>query len=284
MFAALGHHSRTSAESQKLGSRDLAGRVARVEEWPAPMTEPPPAATPTETAAPPPMPAAWKALATAAVVSGIVTLVSRFAPNKHAATGVGLSFLLATWLLTIRHDDGDARVWGLSLGGLLDRDRIRWPRLGRETAIALLWALGFALVCFPPFFIGYRYFWHPRLPFSFHLPKSIVDEIAGQVFVTALPEEAFFRGYLQTALDATWRPRWRILGADLGPGWLVAAAVFAVGHILTVPVPGRLAVFFPALLFGYLRARTGGIGAGVAFHAACNLYAATLARGFGLAT
>ena len=49
---------------------------------------------------------------------------------------------------------------------------------------------------------------------------------------------------------------------------------------MTEPHPARLAVFFPALLFGWLRARTGGIGASVVFHALCNLFSATLARGY----
>jgi membrane protease YdiL (CAAX protease family) len=43
-----------------------------------------------------------------------------------------------------------------------------------------------------------------------------------------------------------------------------------------------LSVFFPSLLFGWLRARTGGIGASVFFHALCNLFAAYLARSYGL--
>jgi len=216
------------------------------------------------------------------VVSLIVTLVSRLAPKSYAATGVGITFLLATWFLTIRHEDSDARRWGLSLGGLLDRERIQVPRLLRDTGMALLWAVGLAVVFFPPFYFGALSTWHPRHAFSFRMPGSLVDEFAGQVFVIALPEEAFFRGYLQSALDFAWPPRWRVLGAVLGPGWLVSAAIFAVGHVLTAPSPARLAVFFPALVFGYLRARTGGIGAGVAFHAACNIYSATLARGFGL--
>ena len=58
------------------------------------------------------------------------------------------------------------------------------------------------------------------------------------------------------------------------------AFIFAVGHVLTIPHVSRLAVFFPALLFGWLRARTGGIGAGVLFHAMCNLFSAALARGY----
>jgi uncharacterized protein len=100
--------------------------------------------------------------------------------------------------------------------------------------------------------------------------------------VIALPEEAFFRGYLQTSLDRVWPPRWRVLGADLGPGWLLSAAIFALGHVLTIRHPARLAVFFPALVFGWLRRRTGGVGASVLFHASCNVFSATLGRGFGL--
>ncbi|HEV8550364.1 MAG TPA: CPBP family glutamic-type intramembrane protease, partial [Polyangiaceae bacterium] len=38
----------------------------------------------------------------------------------------------------------------------------------------------------------------------------------------------------------------------------------------------------PALLFGWLRARTRGIGASVALHALCNLFASYLARSYGL--
>ena len=56
----------------------------------------------------------------------------------------------------------------------------------------------------------------------------------------------------------------------------------AIGHLLTEVNPNRLAVFFPALVFGWLRSRTRGIGAGVVFHALCNLYASYLARSYGL--
>ena len=85
----------------------------------------------------------------------------------------------------------------------------------------------------------------------------------------------------QSSLDAAWKPRFRLLGARIGPGLLVASAIFAVGHVIATPNPDRLSVFFPALLFGWLRTRTGGIGAGVLFHAACNLCSAYLARGYG---
>jgi membrane protease YdiL (CAAX protease family) len=56
-------------------------------------------------------------------------------------------------------------------------------------------------------------------------------------------------------------------------GWalVVSSALFAVSHVAVIPNPQRLAVFFPALLFGWMRARTGSIAAGAAFHALCNL-------------
>jgi len=41
-------------------------------------------------------------------------------------------------------------------------------------------------------------------------------------------------------------------------------------------------VFFPALLFGWLRSRTRGVGASIAFHALCNLLSEALGRGYGM--
>jgi membrane protease YdiL (CAAX protease family) len=123
----------------------------------------------------------------------------------------------------------------------------------------------------------------PHLHFALAVkPLDAANEILGQLFVIALPEEAFYRGYLQSRLDDEWPARWRVLGARVGPGWLVAAAIFAAGHLATIHAPARLAVFFPALLFGWLRARTGGIGASVVFHMLCNVYSQALGRGYGM--
>ena len=38
---------------------------------------------------------------------------------------------------------------------------------------------------------------------------------------------------------------------------------------------------FPSLVFGWLRARTEGVGASIAFHASCNLFSATLLQAYG---
>ena len=111
---------------------------------------------------------------------------------------------------------------------------------------------------------------HLRLPASFALIA------ANQILVVALPEEIFFRGYLLQRLDAWRPPRGRLLGAPVGVGLPLSAVLFALGHVLVDFNPQRLAVFFPALIFGWLRARTGSLAAGVGFHAACNLLADVL--------
>lgn len=117
-----------------------------------------------------------------------------------------------------------------------------------------------------------RYF-HPRLPDSFGI--WVVD----QLFVVALPEEFFYRGYLQARLKEAWPTGARIFGVTVGPAFLLVAFLFAVGHLARFEV-SRLAVFFPALLFGYLRERTGTVLGSTLLHAVFNFYALFLQLSF----
>ena len=126
------------------------------------------------------------------------------------------------------------------------------------------------------------FWWHPGTKFALELhPRDFGSDVMGQLLLIALPEEAFYRGYLQTRLDDAIPPKWKVLGATIGPSLFIGAAIFAIGHVITIRAPARLGVFFPALIFGWLRARTGGIGAGVVFHAFCNIYSELLGRGYG---
>ena len=77
-------------------------------------------------------------------------------------------------------------------------------------------------------------------------------------------------------LPTSWPPVRRFLGAPIGRGLVVSSLLFALGHVAVVPNPQRLAVFFPALVFGWMRARTGSIVPGAVFHALCNLFADVL--------
>ena len=99
----------------------------------------------------------------------------------------------------------------------------------------------------------------------------LVFMLAIQLILVAFPEEYFFRGYLQGRLDERFAPKWRILGAQLGPGWILASLAFALLHPILIPGVHRLLVFFPSLHFGWLRARTGSIGAAVLVHAFSNI-------------
>jgi membrane protease YdiL (CAAX protease family) len=171
----------------------------------------------------------------------------------------------------------------LALGGVVIPGKLDCVAAARAGGKALAWALGLWALVAVPFFLVWRFWWAPTLSFSLSpRPLEAADELLGQVFVIALPEEAFYRGYLQSRLDEVWPAKVGLLGARVGPGLLVASVIFALGHLATVQLPARLAVFFPALLFGWLRARTGGIGASVLFHAFCNAYSQMLGRGYGV--
>jgi membrane protease YdiL (CAAX protease family) len=217
------------------------------------------------------------------VATVVVTALAYGLPDAYQATGVGLVFLGATYVLVLRRDAETVRRHGLTLGGLFESDPISVPRLLRAFAGALGWALAVACVVLPPFWLGWVAFWKPPQPFVAAPIRTLLDEVLGQWLVIALPEECFYRGYLQTELDRVWQPRFRVLGAPLGPSLVVTSALFAAGHLATELSVNRLAVFFPSLLFGWLRSRTRGVGASVAFHALCNLFAAYLARSYGLA-
>jgi membrane protease YdiL (CAAX protease family) len=227
-----------------------------------------------------------EALWVSADVTVAVAAIAMGLPERWHATLVGGAFLAAAWVLVWRRSDDTVRRAGLALGGLVIPGRLHLRSLLRDLGIACAWGLGLTAIVAVPFFFGWHAWWSramPSLSFSLALrPIDAADEVLAQLLVIALPEEAFYRGYLQSRLDEAWEPRWRILGARVGPGLFIGAAIFAFGHVVTVHLPTRLAVFFPALVFGWLRARTGGIGASVCFHAMCNLYSQVLGRGYGL--
>jgi membrane protease YdiL (CAAX protease family) len=228
-----------------------------------------------------------EAIAVAALVTALVTLASAFLPDRWIATTVGLVFFGATWLTVWRGDDDRVTRYGLDFGGLVLPGRLDVNRIAGQALRAAGWALALAAVCFIPFYFGFRawahWVWHVKHPFAVSLAAGrTASEVAAQLLIVALPEEAFYRGYVQTRLGQAWPARLRLFGAEVGPSIVVTSAIFALGHYATIHDPARLAVFFPSLLFGWLRARTGGVGAPVAFHALCNLFSESLMRGYGL--
>jgi len=108
------------------------------------------------------------------------------------------------------------------------------------------------------------------------LPPDFLWLSLTQLLVVAVPEEVFFRGYLQSRLEARFPPTRRLWGAPVGWALLLASLLFAVGHVLVDFNPQRMAVFFPGLVFGWMRARTGSLAAAALFHTLCNLYSDVL--------
>ena len=113
--------------------------------------------------------------------------------------------------------------------------------------------------------------WHVPVPWTRWGGLGLPVAIAVEIFAIALPEEVFHRGFLMSALEERWPPRRQIFGAPLGLAAVVASLVFAVGHLVGMAQLGRLATFFPALLFSWLWRKSGSLWAPALFHAAANL-------------
>jgi membrane protease YdiL (CAAX protease family) len=159
---------------------------------------------------------------------------------------------------------------------------LRFRPIGRGL---LLWLLATALIL-PPFGFCYDLFVNvycqkflmklvvcpTPIAKNLRLPPQLPLLILSQVLVVALPEEFFFRGYLQQRLGEVMSAR---------RAWLWQAVLFALGHYLVTFHPASLLVFFPGLLFGLLRTLSGSLLAGTLFHATCNLVMEILHRSLG---
>jgi hypothetical protein len=165
----------------------------------------------------------------------------------------------------VRHSKEGAQVRGRAAGRIaieVPGDRITVNiRTGDDMLPAERLRLGTALVQADanPFKAKRSYWW-------------LFNLLMLQVLLVALPEELFYRGYLQTRLDSLVGKDRRVFGVDVNVASIVlTSALFALGHIITIWHPARLAVFFPSLIFGWMRRATGGILAPILFHAACNM-------------
>jgi membrane protease YdiL (CAAX protease family) len=209
-----------------------------------------------------------------------IVLASAIAPGwaKLVAT---VSFLyLPQWGMRRRNED--YRDLGITLRN--------WRQDAKLAAIVFF-------IVAPLFVLAYAAFAHllPLLPkhwamllsphlsvphLAFRLPKDFALWVVDQLLVVALPEEFFYRGYVQSRLKEAWPPGGKtFLGIAWGRAFFATAALFALGH-LAIFQAWRLAVFFPALLFGWLRERTGTVMGAALLHAGFNLMQLVLEASF----
>lgn len=130
-----------------------------------------------------------------------------------------------------------------------------------------------SLVLLTPYFVAF-YIWSgsPDVHFpGWHGSIRWLKFCLFQVFYIALPEEFFFRGYLQTRLNQVLGRPYVLLGARIGGGLFVATAVFMLLHLVYAVNLWTLGILVPALIFGWLREKTGSITASTVFHALSNI-------------
>ncbi|MCH2108757.1 MAG: CPBP family glutamic-type intramembrane protease, partial [Polyangiaceae bacterium] len=197
-------------------------------------------------------------------------------------------------------EDAVLRASGLSFGGLFERTPLQPKKLISRFLSSLIWSGVILAIIALPYSWAFRY-WH-QIPGTFDFARAFaIEPIAGlglslpawsfieialmHLIVIALPEEVFFRGYLQKQLSRqfSWQRRLPLLGGALTSAQIIASLLFALGHFATNLQPHRLAVFFPSLLFGWVFDRRRSVFTSALVHAGCNLLVIILVQGYGLA-
>jgi len=231
----------------------------------------------------------WFAVSTAAVV--VLAQLGRAVPFVGANLGafVAIVFLYIPFAVAQRRREDLADY------------AFRMDPVGR----GLAFGVGIPVLVFPLFLAGFVLFYDqvcaaehgawlaklapPGLCRSWrgwdgmHAPShgwKLIEAAFVQVVVVALPEELFFRGFLHRLCEQALPPKRRLLGGGIGWALVVSSALFALGHLAVGFDPRRLAVFFPGLLFGWVRSATGSIFAGTIIHASSNLFVDVLEKMF----
>ena len=138
----------------------------------------------------------------------------------------------------------------------------RW-RLAPGSARPLLIAAALAL-CFPVWGL---------LVAGFRMPTD-TETLLFEMSLPGLAEELVFRGVFQSLLNEVFGRPWRLLGAQVGWGYLITTLLFTVGHGIFVNsslhLQTSLFAMFPALyaglILGWIRERTGSLWPCVLLH------------------
>ena len=157
----------------------------------------------------------------------------------------------------------------------------------RELLLDIGRALLVAIITFAPFAVGYV-LWRELLAgpqydvaWRWALPADFAQLFLTNLFLVALPEEAFYRGYLEHRLERWKKTSRTFLWIPLGIAPIVASGIFALGHFAGEwTSPYRLAPFFPAFVFSALTRKSNSIAGAVLYHALSNCFSAMLAAQF----
>ncbi len=170
------------------------------------------------------------------------------------------------------------------LEGLLDfpknsLHRIDRPALWEELRFFGLFSLGISVLYIPAYFLAKMFFAEDSsagMQVTLAFPPDLIKQLFLQTFAIALPEEFFYRGFLQNSLLKKWPNRTFLGPLPLGQAIIITNIMFALSHFVAAFNPLRLLTFFPGLLFSYLAFRRGSLISPILFHAFCNLLGQTL--------
>jgi uncharacterized protein len=221
------------------------------------------------------------AIAFGAIIVGRLFPIDLKLFTINAKLVAAVAFLYLPGVVVWRRDE-DYRDYGATL--------TRWKK---DLALGL-GACGVVLPLFAGGFYGYAALlnhlpqwgvellgpYQPQPPhFVFRVPDKFWQHIIDQFLVVALSEEFFYRGFMQSRLRDSWPQGRTIFGVRLGPAFWITQILFAVGHLAEFHF-WRLGVFFPAIVFGALRERSGTIVPSTIFHAMSNLTVMVLEASF----
>jgi membrane protease YdiL (CAAX protease family) len=142
-----------------------------------------------------------------------------------------------------------------------DMRDLRWDPRGLLTGIAVTIVI---LLIYIAVLAGYGLYAGKSLTFN----KLSYSFVLIQLLLVALPEEVFFRGYLQQKLGNTVK------------GVIAVSLLFALAHFVTLCLGGghglsvcsqAVLTFFPSLVMGYLYMSTGTLWASIIFHFLANI-------------
>jgi len=198
--------------------------------------------------------ARWALLETIAATAAMACVIRSLFEAKawQVALGAAVLIYLPLALLALRRLPMAEHGFAL----------VAWRRGGRW----LLWSILLVLVPFDLAMISYHLL--AGRPFGLTLTGLSAASAFYQLAIIVVPEELFFRGYLQGRLRS-WSCA-RGLESAVVP-IVLTAALFALAHVLVEASWLRAAVFFPGLVMGWLRERSGGMAASAGFHWLANL-------------
>ena len=204
----------------------------------------------------------------------LVVASQRFGLPDWALAGVPFLFIYAPVALCAWRK-ADSYAYRIAIPAFSDHPAWKQALLLTAKVIAIIVV---------PWLVGYHLYQTQIFGFepAWRIPKDAALLVPYHLFFVAIPEEFFYRGYFQTRLNEVFPRRFLVFGTPIGWGLVIACLFFAFGHSVVMFRWWHFATFFPGLLFGWMRERTGGPLAGALLHAWANVTVVTLDTMYGV--